>query len=136
MPERTRVAIAVVEDAGRFLIGKRAADETLAGCAEFPGGKLLPDETPAQAAVRECLEETGLPVAVVGAYPSTCFDYPHGTIELHFLACRLDSSASTAHAPFCWVERAQLAALQFPPANAEVLGWLQRGQPPLSIPPD
>lgn len=133
MPPVVRVAIAVVEEAGRFLVGRRAKDEVLAGCAEFPGGKLLADETPPQAAVRECREETGLEVRVVGGYPATVYDYPHGTIELHFLACRPLAAGQAVRAPFGWVERARLAALDFPPANAELLSWLLRGQPPLAL---
>jgi ADP-ribose pyrophosphatase YjhB (NUDIX family) len=31
---------------------------------EFPGGKLLPGESPEAGAVRECLEETGLTVRI------------------------------------------------------------------------
>lgn len=135
MPPVVRVAIAIVEDGGRFLAGRRDAEAVLAGCAEFPGGKLLAGESPQQAAVRECREETGLDVAIVGSYPPTTFDYPHGTIELHFFACRPIAAGSAVRSPFAWVDRAQLAALDFPPANAEVLAWLLRGQAPLAALP-
>ncbi len=54
----TRIAIAVVEHDGNFLIGLRPSGAVLGGLWEFPGGKVEPDETPEAAAARECLEET------------------------------------------------------------------------------
>ncbi|MDP6469251.1 MAG: NUDIX domain-containing protein, partial [Pirellulaceae bacterium] len=66
--EPTLIAIAVVEHNGRFLVGMRPVETVLAGFSEFPGGKVEPNEVPAQAAVRECLEETGLEVEVSGAF--------------------------------------------------------------------
>ena len=50
----TDIAIAVVEQAGAFLIGQRPAGAPLAGLWEFPGGKSEPGETPEAAATREC----------------------------------------------------------------------------------
>ena len=47
----------------------------------FPGGKLEPGESPAQAAARECVEETGLEVRVeheIGApEPCGCRELSH-----------------------------------------------------------
>ena len=60
----TEIAVAVVERDGSFLIGLRTAGLSLAGMAEFPGGKVEPGESPSAAAVRECLEETGLQIEV------------------------------------------------------------------------
>src|SRR5262249_17180878 len=45
-PRPTQIAIAVVECAGRYLIGQRPAGVPLAGLWEFPGGKIKPGETP------------------------------------------------------------------------------------------
>ena len=56
----TLVAIAVVEHDGCFLVGVRPEGKPLAGFAEFPGGKVDHGETPEQAAIRECREESGL----------------------------------------------------------------------------
>ena len=67
----TDIAIAVVEQHGQFLIGQRPADVALGGLWEFPGGKVEPGELPVNAAIRECLEETGLVVRIsklIGVY--------------------------------------------------------------------
>src|SRR4051812_46830278 len=61
----TLVAIAVVEHDGKSLVGERPAGVALAGFAEFPGGKVEPGESPEAAAVRECIEESGLQVEIV-----------------------------------------------------------------------
>src|SRR5947209_7478611 len=66
----TQIAIAVVEQDGRFLVGRRPAGVPLAGLSEFPGGKIEPQETAEAAAVRECFEETGIVVEVTGRYPA------------------------------------------------------------------
>ncbi|MCA9069030.1 MAG: NUDIX domain-containing protein, partial [Planctomycetaceae bacterium] len=61
MPSQvTQIGIAIVEHNNCFLIGVRGDDSPLSGLAEFPGGKCQDGETPADCAVRECWEETGL----------------------------------------------------------------------------
>ncbi len=82
------IAIAVVEQDGNFLIGRRPTGSVLAGLWEFPGGKIHSGETPAAAAARECLEETGLAVDVVYEYPRVDHRYEHGPVALHFFRCR------------------------------------------------
>lgn len=126
-----RIGIAVVLREGRCLVGRRAAGIVLAGAAEFPGGKCRPDETPPACAVRECREETGLTVAPVRLLERLVFDYPHGTVDLHFWLCEIDP-ATTADAatrpipvaPFEWVALHDLPRLPFPAANANVLRLL------------
>jgi 8-oxo-dGTP diphosphatase len=118
---RVEIAIAVVEDQGRYLIGQRQLGGTLAGYWEFPGGKIEAGETPQAAAVRECREETGLSVRVTGAYPTVDHDYEHARVRLHFLACATGDASAPLAARFRWVERAALGDYQFPPANASVL---------------
>lgn len=55
------VAVAVFDDAGRLLLAQDAAS----GLWMTIGGAVEPDETPADAAARECWEETGLLVEAV-----------------------------------------------------------------------
>ncbi len=118
----TRVAIAVVESHGAFLVGQRPPGVPLAGMWEFPGGKIHSGESPEAAAVRECLEETGLAVCAIRQYPTVVHDYPHGRVELFFVGCELLGAESTEPAdPFIWVERAKLGDLGFPPANVALI---------------
>jgi mutator protein MutT len=121
LDSRIPIAIAVVEREGFFLVGKRPAGAALAGLCEFPGGKVHASETPEAAAIRECLEETGLAVRIVGEYSIVCHDYEHDRVELHFFRCLPVDAACSPREPFRWVPAAGLADLQFPEANRAVL---------------
>ena len=124
--ETTRIGIAVVEHDGRFLVGIRGADGPLPGYAEFPGGKCQPGESPAECAIRECHEETGLRVDVTQPLLAREYEYPHGRVELHFFLCAPAqvSDLTATHAGFRWVAAAELPSLKFPPANDEVIARL------------
>ena len=121
----TLIAIAVVEFNGQFLVGLRPTDKVLGGFHEFPGGKVEPHETPQQAAVRECREETGLEVEVVKAFPEHVHHYAHDRVRLQFFDCLLKTPDKQPRAPFRWVQRSALPALQFPAGNQALLALLQ-----------
>jgi 8-oxo-dGTP diphosphatase len=120
----TVIAIAVIEHRGRFLVGVRPEGVRLAGYHEFPGGKLLPGESPEAAAVRESLEETGLAVEPVARLQSV--DDAAAKLQLHFIACRIQGEAGEPNAPFRWIARNELGQCRFPPANALVVEQLLR----------
>ena len=84
-----QVVAAVIESAGRVLICRRRADQTHPLKWEFPGGKVEPGETPAQALARELEEELGILEAAgreIACYP-VC--YPgRNPIELIFIQVR------------------------------------------------
>jgi 8-oxo-dGTP diphosphatase len=61
------VVAAVIERDGRFLAARRTEPAALAGRWEFPGGKVEPGETEAEALVRECREELGVQIEVGAA---------------------------------------------------------------------
>jgi 8-oxo-dGTP diphosphatase len=122
----TLIAIAVVEHAGSFLIGQRPGGVPLAGLWEFPGGKVEPGESPEAAAVRECLEETGLKVESLFRYPEQVQQYDHGQVQLVFIACRLSTpTEQLPRSPFCWVARETLSQYEFPSGNRQLLELLR-----------
>jgi len=121
------IAIAVVEHAGQYLIGRRPEGVPLAGLWEFPGGKVEPGEGAATAAVRECAEEAGLTVEAVGEYPAHEETYAHGTVHLRFFACRLIDELTEPREPFRWVRRTELGQYEFPNGNQGLLRLLIQG---------
>ena len=123
----TEIALAVVRHAGCVLIGQRPEGVPLAGFWEFPGGKILPAESPEQAAARECREETGLEIGVGRLLGVVEHAYEHGPVRLHFFAAEVLDPRRTPAAPFSWVPIADLANYRFPPANAEVIRRLANG---------
>jgi mutator protein MutT len=130
---RVHVALAVVDEEGRWLVGRRSPGRIFASLWEFPGGKLLPGESAEQAAVRETREETGLtvePLADLGQI-ETC----HGgrTVVLHLIHCRRVAGEPQPSDPAVdevrWVTAAELRALPMPPANADVIARLPADDP-------
>lgn len=121
--------IAVVRSSGRYLIGVRPEGTDLAGCHEFPGGKCLPGESPADCAIRECLEETGVEVRKTRDLLETRHVYEHATVLLNFVLCDTvpieQGELATPNEPFRWVPSSEMSDLNFPDGNAEVLALLE-----------
>lgn len=120
----SKVAIAVVESNGYYLVGVRPEGKPLAGMSEFPGGRCESDETPRSCVVRECREETGLMVLPQEHLSTVAHTYEHGALELHFWKCILapaHEAQARPVAPFRWVACNQLAEHDFPAANDDVL---------------
>jgi mutator protein MutT len=124
MRQAKLIAIAIVEHHDEFLVGTRPRGVELAGLWEFPGGKVHPSEQPAEAAARECLEETGIAVQTTRLLHRHVHDYPYGSVDLHFYHCQLVGPRTEPNAPFRWVTREQLGSLEFPAGNQTVLGLL------------
>ena len=119
----------MIEFNDQFLVGPRPDHTVLAGKWEFPGGKVEPPESPPQAAVRECREETGCRVEVEKRLLMQTVQYDHGTVELHFYLCRLSKEAASPlpHKPFQWVLRQDLHNYDFPSGNAQLIRMLVKG---------
>ena len=112
---------------GRVLVAKRAAQQHLAGAWEFPGGKIATGEEPADAALRELHEETGL--AAGAAEPLLVFvhDYPDRRLRFHaFVVTESQGDVATdGDRPFAWVEPSSLDGLPMPDANRAILRALR-----------
>jgi 8-oxo-dGTP diphosphatase len=119
------VTAAVIEQAGAFLVTRRQAGTHLAGSWEFPGGKCDVGESLDACLRRELREELDAEAEVGGEIHATTHDYPDRRIELHFMSCRLlTAPAAALGQEMRWVARADLASLQFPPADAELIQML------------
>jgi mutator protein MutT len=89
------VAAIVLNEHGHILFQKRADD----GLWSLPAGSIEPDETPAQAIVREVEEETGLIVVVervLGVFAGKDFTctYPNGDMVQYSVSvflCRIEA---------------------------------------------
>ena len=114
------VAHGLVERDGTYLVLRRRDGRYLGGQWDVPGGTVEDGETPAQAAVRECWEETGLR-AVAGEEVSHVENRDtHGRdLTFHTLTYRLRLVGDTArvrlspeeHDDFCWVSPEDAATL-------------------------
>jgi 8-oxo-dGTP diphosphatase len=80
-----RVAVAVMlRRDGAVLLAQRMAGTPYAGYWEFPGGKLEPGESAAQALRRELHEELGIDVTLATPWLTQQYTYPHAHVELEF----------------------------------------------------
>jgi len=75
--------------------------------------------------VREIHEELGIGIAVANEVFATTYSYPECRVELHFLRGEIDGNpTSRLGQEMRWVPREELAALPFPPADAELIRLL------------
>ena len=125
MPEKRHIAVVAVVHQQRVLVGKRASNAATAkGFHEFPGGKIEEGESASEAAVRECLEETGLHISIDRQLDKTLTDEGH--FEIIFFLGSLQSCANPEPCkPFKWLSRIELAQCTFPAANGFVVNWLR-----------
>jgi 8-oxo-dGTP diphosphatase len=80
---RLRVVAAALFDAERrVLIAERPAGKHMAGWWEFPGGKVGPGESDAQALVRELREELGVDAEPDALIMTLTHDYPDRIVDL------------------------------------------------------
>jgi len=120
------VAVAVVNE--DVLIARRPDDKHQGGLWEFPGGKVEPGETTAEALVRELDEEVALPVATEHMSPlmEIPFNYPDKSVLLEVLWVDVPmNNALLAHGAegqeVRWVHYSKLSDFQFPEANGPIL---------------
>ncbi len=119
------VVAAVVEIDGRLLITRRQKGVHLEGFWEFPVGKCDKDEPLRVGLARELLEELDVASRVGDEIFATVHAYPERTIELHFFRCELlGEPRPQLGQEMRWVRRGELAALEFPPADAELIQML------------
>ncbi len=121
----TIVVAAVIEEDGRFFVTRRQKGVHLEGMWEFPGGKLDPSETHAEALRREIGEELGADVDVGELVLSTTHDYGDLAVALFFYRCRLvGTPRPLLKQEMRWVARGELGLLPFPPADTELIRLL------------
>jgi 8-oxo-dGTP diphosphatase len=125
------VTAAVVERDGRVLVTRRQAGVHLEGHWEFPGGKCDPGESLQACLCRELREELDVHTVIGDELLSTTHDYDDRRVELHFFRCRLNGDpVPQLGQEMRWAALEELPALEFPPADAELIRRLTRTATP------
>jgi 8-oxo-dGTP diphosphatase len=124
---RIVVTAAVIERGGAYLVTRRPGGVHLEGYWEFPGGKCEPGEDHETCLRREIEEELGVDVRVGRQIFEVAHEYPDRAVELHFFECELlGEPVARLGQEMKWVGPGDLAALEFPPADAELIKLLAR----------
>lgn len=139
-----QIAVLIIYCEGNVLARRRPITTAWGGFWEFPGGKIQPGESPEEAAIRECEEETGLKVTAATVACVVDQMATRGPQRIHFLLAELpreslpnflgwDGSTVAPEtplpvdrpSPFRWVPIHCLRELKFPPANFVALAVLE-----------
>jgi 8-oxo-dGTP diphosphatase len=124
------VTAAVVERDGRVLVTRRQKGVHLEGLWEFPGGKCDDGESLAACLARELREELDVDATIGDEIFTTTHAYPERCVELHFLRCDLHGvPRPLVGQEMRWIPHAELASLDFPPADAELIEILLSAKP-------
>ncbi|MFC4949526.1 (deoxy)nucleoside triphosphate pyrophosphohydrolase [Pseudonocardia sp. GCM10023141] len=115
------VATALVRD-GRVLAAQRTRPPELAGRWELPGGRVESGESEPDAVVRECTEELGTTVRVIGRL-GTDLPIDAGVLRVHVAepAPGAPEPQALEHSALRWVAPAELAHVEWVAADRAVL---------------
>lgn len=121
-----RVAAALIEQGGRYLITRRKYGAHLGGLWEFPGGKCEAGESFDCCVRRELVEELGIEITPPKFFMSHQHDYAEKIVELRFFSCTIHRGEPKALGceEFCWVTAEELRNFEFPQADIPVLNLL------------
>lgn len=125
-----QVVAAILEREGKILICQRRPEQSHPLQWEFPGGKVEPGETPAQALGRELQEELGIGDVSASQMASYDFAYPGKTpITLYFFRVHSYSGQpqNLIFQDMCWEPRAALQEFNFVEGDRAFLGGLASG---------
>lgn len=126
------VVAAIIENAGRVLIGQRRRGDSFELRWEFPGGKVKPGETLEAALRRELREELGAECRIGREIYRTRFQYPEmrDTLELIFFSAGTapESVRNIVFEEIRWALPSELPAMDFLPADRELIAKLASGE--------
>lgn len=114
-----RVVAAVLEHENKYLITQRRAAAVLPLLWEFPGGRVEPGETDAQALKREVMHRLGGEIECGKLISFVSHPYEHYVVDLFLYECRLLNGVLEPRAvnAFKWVASNDFDQYPFTPAD-------------------
>ena len=124
------VAAGILRDtSGRVLVAERLGDGPFHGMWEFPGGKIVPGESAAQALTRELAEEIGVQVTRCASFMNLRHEYEDRivTIEFFIVSSWNREPVGCEGQALRWVAPAELHTVNLLPADEPVIEALRSG---------
>ena len=121
------VVAAMIRDGGRVLLCRRPMDKAQGGKWEFPGGKIEPGETGAEALARECREELDVALDVGDVLADVMQDYPDRRVHLTLYAAAIAEGEPRRleHSDMRWVDADRIGEYDLCPADARLVEMLK-----------
>lgn len=118
-----KVTCAIIIRNHRILIAQHGEKPGHSFQWEFPGGKILPDESPESCIIREIREELDIEVEISEQIIPVTFDYETKTIELIPFICHWRSGKIRMNEHFAikWISIGELAAIDFCGADQKLI---------------
>ena len=124
------MACGILRRGNLFFIQQRLDDDIWGGLWEFPGGRLLENETPAQAVIREVAEETEWQVTNPVPFHSVVHYYTRYRVTLHSFWCQMPETPVQpvlhAASAAAWVTLQELTEYPYPAGHRNVVNLLQQ----------
>lgn len=125
------VAAIVVADS-KVLACRRASHKAASGQWEFPGGKVEPGEKSHEALIREIKEELELDCETLQTFDISDTLVGNKVIRLETILCRIHATpslSSTDHDQFLWLEKSEIAHLDWAKPDLPAVKKLADGSP-------
>ena len=120
---QTKVVAAIIKKNNLFLIVQRNRKKHLGLKWEFPGGKVLTNETSKEALIREIKEELNVTINVREKIAEEKYKDYKIDIVLHYFLCTLQNGSMVLneHENFAWVEKKDFNQYDFAEGDGNIL---------------
>ncbi len=123
-----KVAAAIIEKNGKYLIAQRAKNDPFKDKWEFPGGKVEPGETLEEALQRELFEELSIHATIGHSLCSV--DFFHNGNPMQLVAFKIESFSGNlklnVHQAIDWVTSKNLINYDFPEPDLPIVQLLTK----------
>ena len=124
--ELTHVVAAIIINQDKFFIAKRAKGKHLEDMYEFPGGKLLENETHEEGLKREIKEELNIEINVKNKIGEENFKDNVINVKIHYYICsHIDGKIIlNEHQDSAWVTKKEFKNYEFAEGDKDIISLL------------